>query len=221
MRLLIARHGATQFNQEFRLTGQIDAPLSALGLRQADALAERLAERRGGKLFDALVSSDLTRARQTAERIGALLGQPVALDADLREISMGAWEGLPYRELKAEQAARLAQVETDPTGQSGAPGGETWAQFSERVIGALDRWRARWPEGDVLWVTHGGVVSVLLLHALALSFERRVQFPRGNTSLFELEYHAEGIRIFRMNDMSHLERLHVDDTDEGERTQAL
>jgi len=221
MRLLIARHGATQFNQEYRFTGQIDAPLSALGLRQADALAERLAQRMTGRRFDALVSSDLSRARQTAERIAERLGQPVILDADLREISMGAWEGRSYREVEREQADLLALVETDSAGASGAPEGETWAQLSARVIGALQRWRERFPHGDLLWVAHGGVISVLLLHALELSYERRAQFARGNTSLFELDYHPSGVRIHRMNDMSHLEQAHVEDVDEGERTQAL
>ncbi len=221
MRLLIARHGATHFNQEYRFTGQFDAPLSALGLRQADALAERLAGRVADRRFDALVSSDLARARQTAERIAARLGQPFTLDPDLREISMGAWEGRNYREVEREQPDLLALVETDPSGQSGAPEGETWVQFSARILGAVRRWRERYPDGELLWVAHGGVISALLLHALELSYERRAQFVRGNTSLFELEYRPVGVRIWRMNDMGHLERLRVDDADEGERMQAL
>lgn len=215
MRLLIARHGVTQFNQEYRITGQVDAPLSALGLRQAEALAERLA----GSHFDALVSSDLVRARQTAECIAQRIGQPVILDPELREISMGAWEGRRYRELEREESARLARVETDPTGQSGAPEGETWAQFGARVQGALARWRERFPQGNVLWVAHGGVVSVLLLHALEMSYERRNQFARGNTSLFEFEYRPSSVVIRRANDTSHLD--HLRDEGEGEQAQAL
>ena len=215
MRLLIARHGATQFNQEYRMTGQTDAPLSALGLRQAAALAERLA----GERFDTVVSSDLARARQTAEPVAQRLGLPVTLDAGLREISMGDWEGRRYPDIVREHAALLQRIETDPDGATGAPGGETWAQFAMRIDGALAHWRARHPAGSVLWVTHGGVVSVLLMRALGLGLDRRWQFPRGNTSLFELDYTPRGVILIRVNDTSHLDRSMSDD--EGERAQAL
>jgi broad specificity phosphatase PhoE len=215
MRLLVARHGLTQHNLEARFTGQFDAPLSALGGRQADALAARLAEMR----FDAIVSSDLVRARVTAERIARRIGQQVIIDPDLREISMGAWEGKSLGDVMREWPDLLERVETDPTGEASAPQGESWARFSVRVVGALARWRAAYPQGKALWVTHGGVVSALLLHALGLSFERRRQFGRGNTSLFEFDYRPTGVVILRANDTSHLDGLVADD--EGERFQAL
>ncbi len=217
MRLLVARHGLTQHNIEARFTGQIDAPLSPLGVRQADALAERLVAWR----FDAIVTSDLIRARETAERIARRSGQSVIVDRDLREISMGLWEGLTLGEVKGEWADLLARVETDPTGETAPPHGESWAEFSARIHGALAHWRAQYPQGNVLWVTHGGVVSVLLLRALGLSYERRRQFVRGNTSLFELEYRPTHVVIIRANDTSHLDGL-VDDGDaEAEQDQAL
>lgn len=214
MRLLVARHGATQHNLDGRFTGQSDASLSQLGERQAEALATRLADMR----FDALVSSDLARARQTAEAIARHSGQPVILDPDLREISMGAWEGRAYRDVMLEQPDLVELIETDPTGEVSAPDGETWAQFSARVHGALGRWQERFPQGNVLWVTHGGVVSVLLLRALGLTYERRHQFRRGNTSLFELEYSPYRTVLLRANDTGHLEQFAVE---EGERFQAL
>ena len=79
MRLLIARHGATQHNLDGRFTGQFDAPLSALGERQAEALAKRLA----GQRFDAIIASDLLRARQTAGCIAERCGQEGTARADL------------------------------------------------------------------------------------------------------------------------------------------
>lgn len=215
MRLLIARHGVTQFNQEYRMTGQTDAPLSALGLRQAEALAERLAAER----FDVVVSSNLTRARQTAEPVARRLGMFVTLDAGLREISMGDWEGRRFPDIKREYPELLAQIEANPEGAMGAPGGETWAQFAARIDDTLARWRERYPEGRVLWVTHGGVVSVALTRALGLSLDRRWQFPRGNTSLFELDYTPRGVVVIRANDTGHLDHLLSDE--EGERAQAL
>lgn len=215
MRLLVARHGATQHNLDGRFTGQFDAPLSALGERQADALAARLASQR----FDVLISSDLLRARQTAERIAAHSGQTVMFDPDLREIAMGAWEGRRFSEVKRESGALLAQIETETTGETPYPQGESWAQLSVRVLGALRRCQARHPDGYVLWVAHGGVISALLLDALGLRYERRWQFARGNTSLFEIDYLPTVVKVLRANDTSHLERLA--DVDEGERFQAI
>lgn len=215
MRLLVARHGATQHNLDGRFTGQFDAPLSALGERQAGALASRLAAQR----FDAIISSDLLRARQTAERIAARCGQAVTLDPDLREISIGAWEDRLFSEVKRESRALLAQIETETTGETPYPQGESWAKLSARVLGALRRYQARYPEGHVLWVAHGGVISALLLHALGLGFERRKQFARGNTSLFEFDCLPTMVKVLRANDTSHLEALA--DVVEGERFQAL
>jgi 2,3-bisphosphoglycerate-dependent phosphoglycerate mutase len=215
MRLLVARHGATQHNLDGRFTGQFDAPLSALGERQADALAARLAPQR----FDAIISSDLLRARQTAERIAARGGQEVTLDPDLREIAMGAWENRSVAEIRREAGALLARLEADVTGDVCYPQGESAAQLSERVLSALNRCLARHPRGYLLWVTHGGVISTLLMHALGLSNERRWQFARGNTSLFEFEYLPTTVKIVRANDTSHLDSF--SDEEDGERSQVI
>src|SRR5258708_23686791 len=87
MRLLIARHGATQYNLDARFTGQVDVPLSPLGERQSQALAEGLA----GVHLDALISSDLRRALATAAPIARLHGLEVQCGPDLRQISVGSW----------------------------------------------------------------------------------------------------------------------------------
>lgn len=215
MRLLIARHGATQHNLDGRFTGQFDAPLSALGERQAEALAKRLA----GQRFDAIIASDLLRARQTAGCIAERCGQEVTLDSDLREVSMGAWEGRSVAEVRRENGALLAEIEADVTGEISYPQGESAAQLRTRVLGALSRCQARHPQGYVLWVTHGGVISALLLHALGLSNERRWQFARGNTSLFEFEYLPAMVKILGANDTSHLELLAA--AEDGERAQVI
>lgn len=215
MRLLVARHGATAYNRGGRITGQTDAPLSPLGLRQADALAARLA----GLRFDALVSSDLIRASVTAERIAQAIGMPVTLDPALREIAMGAWEGRTGDELRRESPERFARLIEDPLGEEAAPGGESWARFTARVDAARAHWQARYPHGRVLWVAHGGVVSALLLRALGLTYDRRDQFARDNTSLFEFDYLRGRVVIVRANDTSHLAGF--SDDEDGERFQAL
>jgi broad specificity phosphatase PhoE len=169
--------------------------------------------------FDAIVASDLARARITAERIALLHHQPVIVDADLREISMGAWEGRTVADVRREWPGLLERVECNPTGATSAPQGESWAQFVARVDGALTRWRERFPQGHLLWVAHGGVMSALLLRALGLSYAKRHQFARGNASLLEIDYRRDDPVILRSNDTSHLDGL-ADERD-GEQFQAL
>lgn len=215
MRLLIARHGATQHNLDGMMTGQIDAPLSALGARQAEALAQRLASWE----LDEVVSSDLARARATADLIAMHHATPVLLDPDLREINMGTWSGKPYRDWTEDERERFVAMGADPDGLVAAPGGESFATLASRVNRALERAQARQPRGTVLWVTHGGVISALLILALGLTFDRRRQLRRANCSLFELVYEDERPLIERMNDTGHLEALEA--LEPGEARQAL
>jgi broad specificity phosphatase PhoE len=204
MRLLIVRHGATANNAQARYTGQSDAGLSALGTAQAEALARRLA----GERLDAIVSSDLARARATAEAIVARHPDvPPRLDADLREVALGAWEGHTPAEAAALYPEAYARWQADAV-EVAPPGGETVRAFQGRVVRALDRWRAEYPHGSVLWVTHGGVLGVLLCHLLGMDLARRGQFRRDNAALTELELRAEGYAILmRLNDTGHLAGL--------------
>lgn len=134
--LLLVRHGETDWNAERRYQGHADVPLNARGREQAEALAEQLA----GEDLDAIYSSDLSRARVTAEVVAARLGIPVVVDPDLREVDVGPVEGLTFEE---------AQVFD---GWQGEPKDE----HAERILRAIHRIAAEHPEGRVLVVTHGG-----------------------------------------------------------------
>jgi broad specificity phosphatase PhoE len=204
MRLLIARHGATANNAQARYTGQSDAGLSALGTAQAEALARRLA----GERLDAIITSDLARARATAAAIAAYHSTvPPRLDADLREVALGAWEGHTPAEAAALHPEAYARWQADAV-EIAPPGGETVRAFQGRVVRALDRWRGEYPDGAVLWVTHGGVLGVLLCHLLGMDLARRGQFRRDNAALTELELRAEGYAmLMRLNDTGHLAGL--------------
>ena len=147
-RLLLVRHGETDWNAEGRLQGHTDRPLSDYGRRQARALAEELAD----EPLDALYASDLARARETAEIVGARLGLPVVLEPDLREKNWGTWEGLTPTE--------RAEVEFV---------GESTEQHEERTLGALRRIAERHPGGRILVVTHGGSVRRAQTAALGLA----------------------------------------------------
>jgi broad specificity phosphatase PhoE len=146
--LLLVRHGETDWNADGRLQGQTDRPLSDYGRRQARQLATELA----GEELDAIHASDLSRARETAEIVGAQLGLAVVLDADLREKDWGTWEGLTAVERDRVEFA-----------------GESTEEHRERVLGALGRIAELHPAGRVLVVTHGGSIRRVQTAALGLA----------------------------------------------------
>jgi broad specificity phosphatase PhoE len=143
--ILVARHGETDWNLERRWQGWADPPLNENGRAQARELAAQLAE----VPFDAVYSSDLRRAHETAEIVAAPHGVPVIADARLREVDVGSWSGL----LHTEVAERYPDgVRTD---------GETPEQHAERVRKAVEE-IARENDGRrILIVTHGGSIRAL------------------------------------------------------------
>jgi probable phosphoglycerate mutase len=143
--LLLVRHGETDWNAEGRLQGHTDTPLNDFGRRQARALAEDLAD----EALDAVYSSDLSRARETAEILAGRLGLSVVLDRGLREKDWGTWEGLTSAERDHVELA-----------------GETTEAHRARVLSSLRSIAARHPAGRVRVITHGG--SVRRVQAIAL-----------------------------------------------------
>lgn len=205
MRLLIVRHGATANNAEGRYTGQSTAPMSALGVRQVAALAERLA----AFPLDAIITSDLPRARATAQQIAVSHHCAITLDPDLRELSLGDWEGLSPTEARALDPEAFRAWRDDPL-TSAPPNGETLARLADRVRNARLRWRAGPPERTTLWVTHGGVISALLCDILGLDLSQRGRFRRDNASITEIGIENDAEVIVRVNDTSHLASLGAD-----------
>lgn len=217
MRLTLVRHGATANNGEGRYTGQTDVPLSPLGARQAEAVAAALA----GERFDAIIASDLQRARATAEAIARRVDAPLAFDADLREIAMGAWEGMTFSAVDREYP-RAWEHWRAALDQPAPSGGESVVALRDRAARALGRCLESYPNGRVLWVTHGGFIGVLLCHVLGIGLEHRGQFRRDNTAITELDVrasnpvnaaHADPLpnhgtgQILRLNDTHHLAGL--------------
>src|SRR5260370_36403871 len=145
--LLLVRHGETNWNAEGKLQGHTAQPLNAYGRRQAQTLADRFAS----ETIDALYASDLSRARETAEILGAKLGLAVAVDPDLREKNWGNWEGLTSEE-------RLHVVYE----------GETSEEHRGRTLRAVQRIVERHPGERIVVVTHGG--SLRRLQAFVSGF---------------------------------------------------
>jgi broad specificity phosphatase PhoE len=155
--VLLARHGETDDNREpLRFQGWRDTPLNPTGRRQAAALAERVA----GRGIVSLWSSDLSRARETAEIVAARVGLEVRLDPRLREANRGRWEGRLFRDVMREEPEQFAAWMRAGEGWR-FPGGESLAEQQQRVRACVEEIRAggRLP---ALAVCHGGSIRVML-----------------------------------------------------------
>jgi broad specificity phosphatase PhoE len=198
-RLLLIRHGETDWNRAGRWQGHADVPLSDQGRVQASALGERL--RALGEAFEAIYTSDLARARDTAEAIATALGLRPTEDPAWREMDLGRWSGSSrdeIRELYADEWRRIAAGEDLPRG-----GGETLAAFGARVGQALERLAALHAGRLVAVVTHGGTIRIALLHALGLPLTRlRDVAVVGNTDWVEIRAAAGAWTVVRPGDLS-------------------
>lgn len=163
IRLILVRHGETPWTRLRRYQGQTDVPLSARGQRQAAALGRFFS----GQSIDALYSSDMQRAVQTAEPVSRALGLAITQDRRLRETAFGEWEGLTYIEMEEMWPDDLAAWQDDPMAHP-PPGGESLADLTNRVAGFVDDLRQRHKGETVVAVAHGGAIRAILCHELGL-----------------------------------------------------
>ncbi|MCU0495421.1 MAG: histidine phosphatase family protein [Chloroflexaceae bacterium] len=203
--LYLIRHGETDWNMEGRWQGQTDVPLNSVGQRQAELLAARL--RTEDIYFDAIYSSDLARAYQTAWAVGAALAVPVQLLPPLREIDLGAWSGLTAPEIKSRFPDEFACLERGEDVRRG--GGESLAMLQQRAVTAVSAMVAQHPGETLAMVAHGGTIRGLLAHAVAHQGDAWPRFPHiGNTSISIVRCHSDHWEIVKLNDMQHLEATH-------------
>lgn len=175
VRLLLWRHGQTDWNVERRFQGQMDVPLNAIGREQAATAARYLAAMRPAAIF----SSDLSRATATADALARLTGLEVQLDKDLRERHGGSWEGLSDTEI-AERYPVERVTWTPPDGESVEAVTDRAAAALMRIADGAD------PGSLVVVVAHGACLSLALSRVLDLPHERRILGPFGNCHWSEL-----------------------------------
>ncbi|WP_186207423.1 histidine phosphatase family protein [Burkholderia gladioli] len=202
--ILFIRHGETPWNRIKRIQGHIDIPLAETGVEQAARLAERLAREAGeGARLDAIYSSDLQRARQTAQPSADALGLPVTLGEGLRERNYGAFQGHDSGEIAELFPDAYAHWQTRDPGFEPA-GGESHRAFYHRVLAAIAPIVAAHPGGRIAIVTHGGVLDCVYRRAASLPLEAPRQYALLNTSINLVEFDGDAPRILRWADVDHL-----------------
>lgn len=207
-RLIVVRHGETAWNVDTRIQGHLDIPLNATGLWQARQLGDALA----GEAISAIYTSDLLRARRTAQAVADATGAALVDEPGLRERAFGAFQGRTFAEVEAEhpeQARRWRQRDPDY-----APdGGESLRVLRERVVDTTHRLAARHPGELVLLVTHGGVLDVLYRAATRQDIQAPRTWQLGNAAINRLLWtHGHGLSLVGWADTQHLEHATRDET---------
>jgi broad specificity phosphatase PhoE len=162
-RLILIRHGETDWNVEGRWQGQADVPLNARGLQQTHVVVESL----GQEPISAIYSSDLQRAFMMAQALGRAKDLPVHTDPRLREIHQGKWQGMLVSEIKANYSEQFARRKYDPLNVA-PPDGETVAQVRQRVIAVVEEIVQKHPTETIAIVSHGFALALVLAY-----FQRR------------------------------------------------
>ena len=216
--ILLIRHGETAWNAERRLQGHLDISLNAEGERQAAALGAALA----GEQLDLVISSDLARARQTAEAVARARGAPgstagasgVLPDSQLRERCYGGFEGLLYSEIAARFPLEFAAWQARNIDAILPPGknqGETFRCFFERTTTAILGHAARHPGQSLALVAHGGVLECAYRAALGLPLETPRDFKVHNASINRFVVKQGRLELVSWGEIDHLRQVALDD----------
>ncbi len=206
-RIVLTRHGETEWNARGLYQGQRDSPLTAKGLAQAEALAQRL---RHHSPIATLYASHLQRTHATATPTALALGLKIVSEPDLGERDYGIFQG----EDKASLERRFPKEYAAHA--SGAldyviPGGESARQFHERVVACINALGTRHAGEQIAVFTHGGVLTVLFKHVLGLPISALRRFSIPNTSYNLIADAGDGWRVETMGEVAHLEGEARDD----------
>ena len=220
MNLYLVRHGLSTGNVEGRLQGHWDTDLTAEGLRQAGATGRFLAQYFAGlgEPVAAVYTSDLKRARHTAEALGRHLNLVPQLDPGLREMHAGLAEGMTYEEWRVAHPEIAASWEDRHNLDWGWPGGETRRQMRDRIVTTVEAIQARHsPNDTVILVTHGGVIHAYLNNAVTRHPDlAEAEIHAGNCSIHHIQFSPDGDTLgvgclLALNQTAHLDDLPSDD----------
>ncbi|MHB0935633.1 MAG: alpha-ribazole phosphatase [Armatimonadota bacterium] len=197
--LYLVRHGETAWNAGGRFQGQQDTPLSDKGCGQARSVAQALA----GRHFDAVYTSDLARAAETAACIAAPHGLTPMRDIRLREVYFGEWEGLTVAEVTERWPEVIAAWRADSL-RTRPPGAETLQQMLERITAFTEEMLRQYPDGELCIVAHGGSLRALLVYALGgdPALYRRLRLDNCSISIVKVT--GDRWSLLLCNDTCHL-----------------
>jgi broad specificity phosphatase PhoE len=198
-RLLLVRHGQSEWNAAGRIQGQIDIQLDKAGLQQAQRIADRLAD----ETVAAIYSSPLQRAKVTADAIAVRFNLPVKLDPRLMEYDFGVISGSTWNDVVENHPEFASRWLEDPWAVP-VTGSEGRVNFAARVMSAVQDMVAQHPAEQVVVVAHGGTFGVYLTAMLGLDLNRRHPFHFGNTSLSLVEVRDGAFHIHYLNNTCHL-----------------
>ncbi len=198
--IILIRHGETEWNSQKRMQGHSNSDLSEVGRGQIQALGELMKN----VSFDHIYSSDSLRARQTAEAITQYSGHTLQFDQRIREKNLGVFEGLTSTEAK-ERHPEIYRLFKTAGANYVIDEGESTQQLLERALEFIEEIRLRHPQERVVMVTHGGVVRVLMKHALGLSIDAPTRFIIKNTGIFGLIWNENWL-VTQMGGVYHLEK---------------
>lgn len=177
----LVRHGESAWNAENRLCGRSDVPLSEVGRQQAMSLAARLT----AIPFEALYSSPLQRALETARLISEAVGLQPVLDQRLVELDYGQWEGRTLAGIMEDDAETFRAWDAHPA-QLAPPGGESGLKAQQRIVSFLDSMAAKHPHGNVLVAFHKTVCRLAVCHVLEMppdEYRRRLFLSNAALSI--------------------------------------
>lgn len=208
-RITAIRHGETPWNRDLRIQGHLDIGLNDIGREQARRLARALAER---EAIDAIYSSDLARARDTAQATADALGASLTLTPALRERCFGEYQGMTFAQVSEtwpHEAERWRKRDPDwrPPG-----GGESLAELRERLAQVVDQLAVRHVGQHILLFTHGGVLDMLYRIAAGLGIQDARTWQLGNAAVNRLLWTPEGISLVGWGDETHLEGASLDES---------
>jgi broad specificity phosphatase PhoE len=200
VKIFLIRHCETNHNRDGVVQGRLDVPLNETGRRQAAKLAAHLKETR----LDAIISSPLLRASETAAALAATQGRPVSFEPALLELDVGEMDGLTGPQMRERYPSFFNSWLAGPGATTPLPGGESLEDVQERGWAFLETLREREDLEQVACITHHFVLLSLICRAVQLPLTRirRIRQPLGSFSV--IEFRGERVQVIRLNETCHL-----------------
>lgn len=199
MRLILVRHGQTEWNAGGRYQGQSNVALSDTGRKQARFLAERFPVRQ----LDAIYTSDLDRAKETAECVGKRLGLTVCPEKAFRELSFGDWEGLTYQEISSRWPGEAEKLFTAPD-ELVIPHGETFQDLQKRALDKIYSLYEKHIDQTVAVFAHGAINKTILAGLMHIPLHYLWSLRQDNTAVNILRLDDGYVMVELINSTSHL-----------------